>query len=448
MRRRDDLPRTPDNVRTSPTGVRDLAPPATRTGYTGTPEYGGRSRADHDRHDSRYHRPDYRHVRHHHHVYYGPPSYYYYRPYYTRWWCHPYYRYQYYTGTVVWFGWTPYAWYDWWAPPARYGWVWVGGYWYHGYWVPGYWQPMYAAPRHYVYVPGYWYRDAYVEGYYRRDTRSGWEWMDGYYLDDGMYVPGHWRPRGKAPDGYMWEPGLFDGETYVDGFWRPEYRSGYRWVSSYFDQDGVHHSGYWYPLEEQPSSVWIPGWFDGEEWIAGYWVSESQYASADVADWEPAEGLEDGWSEKPARKATITEDTPVDDLPLALPVEIEGVETVADGTTEAFDVTVSAVDASHYPTLSAEVRVEWAEGEIAGAGDWDVTLLEGGAVVKDAKLAWQRDGNGDDILRLSWTSELQVADRRELRVIVATNGESNGAEGDVFEVLGDEPKPDKATMER
>ena len=271
------------------------------------------------------------------------PRTYYYRPYYTRWYCHPYYRYMYSTSVVVHFGFATYAWVDWWAPPARHGWVWVPGYWAYGYWHPGYWQPS-ATHRivrhhvHYVYVPGWWDNDTYVDGYYRPEQRTDgdWEWIEGYYLPDGTYVRGHWMPTQPGPEGYVWEPGFWDGEVWVQGFWRPEYRNGYTWFSAYYDEDGIFHTGYWQPFEDQPGYVWIPGWFDGNDWQSGYWVRDDEYYGADIDAWVPEDGWDSGWEvgagwgdgevvEPDIYEMDLGEAEPrwaEEEIPLALPVEI------------------------------------------------------------------------------------------------------------------------------
>lgn len=225
------------------------------------------------------------------------PHHYYYRPYYTRWYCHPWYRYRHSTVAVVGFGFSVYAWYDWWVPPARAGWAWTPGYWAWGYWHPGYWSPVARGPVGYTYVPGWWEDEAYVEGYYRTDEREDWVWIEGYYLDDGTHVRGYWQPSGDAPEGYTWEPGFWDGEEYVDGFWRPELRAGYLWVSAFYDTDGIFHSGYWLPGEERAGEEWIPGWFDGNEWIEGYWVSLDEFEQGALDDFVPPEGYDAGWDE-------------------------------------------------------------------------------------------------------------------------------------------------------
>ena len=85
-------------------------------------------------------------------------------------------------------------------------------------------------------------------------------------------VPGHWRPIQTVPPGYVWEPGLFDGNGYTDGFWRPAVRPGYRWVSAAWHPSGAWTAGYWLPAEAVPEHIWEPGYFDGNTWVEGRWV--------------------------------------------------------------------------------------------------------------------------------------------------------------------------------
>lgn len=257
-----------------------------------------------------------------------PPGPSWYRPYYTRWYVHPYYRWTVATYVVVSFTFAVAPWEVAWAPPPRAGWVWEPGYWSPlGFWVPGHWQPVGPPPAYYptatyVYVPGWWQGGIYVEGYWRLATRNSWTWVDGYYLADGTYVPGHWEPSGKAPAGYVWEQGFFDGEAWHEGFWRPAQRVGYAWVNAYFDDTGVYRGGYWMPTETKPDSVWIPGWFDGNRWVEGYWVTEAEYKATDPNTWSPPEGWNDGRDPSAAAPAEPAADA---EAPLALPVE-EGVK--------------------------------------------------------------------------------------------------------------------------
>jgi hypothetical protein len=170
--------------------------------------------------------------------------------------------------------------------------VWIPGHLEHGRWVPGYWAPSAPALAGYVYVPGWWLGNVYVSGYYRVAERDhgSWRWVDGAYAPDGTYVPGHWRPTSAAPDGYLWEPGFFDGEVWVEGYWRPAARAGYRWVPARTTDEGVWCGGYWDPIERRPDAVWIPGWFDGNQWVEGYWVPEREYDATDPSAWEPDAG--------------------------------------------------------------------------------------------------------------------------------------------------------------
>jgi hypothetical protein len=238
------------------------------------------------------------------------------------------------TYVVVSFGFAVNPWAASWSPPMRHGWSWIPGYYSEfGYWVPGHWTPLRSTVPYYetdyVYVRGFWQQDLYIEGYYRTEARTDgdWEWVDGYYLEDGTWIPGHWIPAAPGPEGYFWEPGFFDGETWVEGFWRPEYRAGYVWVSSWYDSDGVFNSGYWEPTVANAGYVWIPGWFDGNQWVEGYWVDEGEYMKADLGDWEPEEGWHDGWDPETGEVYGLEEhaDVPSEPMPvpLAMPVFIE-----------------------------------------------------------------------------------------------------------------------------
>lgn len=310
----------------------------------------GNGRPDYDHPDHRYDHPSCGYAHEHDYDGHRPPEHYGYTPYYTRWWVHPYYRYEYSTSVIVVFGYDTDPWDDYWVPPSRSGFIWVYGYWAGNYWVPGYWMPNSPAPRAgYVWVPGFWYQTSYVEGYYRpevrQDAQQNWIWVDGYYLDDGTYVWGYWKPAFAGPQGYVWEPGFFDGENYVDGFWRPEFRVGYSWSGAFYDEGGVYHAGYWLPTHDRPGFVWVPGWFDGSAWQAGYWVSESEYANTDPNAWQAPAGWDGGWqvgegwgngavldnrSPAPAEPAQIGADQgaiedggygDTQEVPLALPVQ-------------------------------------------------------------------------------------------------------------------------------
>lgn len=338
--------------------------------------------------DHRYARPDAHHLRPYPKAPHPPPRAGWYGPRYAHWWVHPYYRNVHATTTMVSFSFVVAPWGPGWAPPPRPGWAWVGGYWWYDWWWPGYWRPLYVAPvviihnhhvhyvnydayydtwydgsydagyrdgydaaasadagddgcswdgstwqgcgdakeMQYVYVPGWWYGELYIEGFWRVAERpeGDWIWVDGSYMDDSTFEPGYWMPAGSAPDGYQWEPGFFDGDAWVEGFWRPLARDRYQWITWWYDDNGVRYGGYWEPLESRPGQVWIPGWFDGNEWIQGYWVSEADYASSDPATWQPEEGWDAGWDE-PAQPVTTAG---AGDLPLALPV-LEGSEPPA-----------------------------------------------------------------------------------------------------------------------
>jgi hypothetical protein len=224
------------------------------------------------------------------HAYAPPPSYGPYRGWYTHWWVHPYWRWQHATIVVVSLPFVVDPWAFAWVPPARHGWTWIPGHFEHGFWVPGHWAPVGPPVVGYVYVPGWWHGDVYVSGYYRVAERDRWRWIEGRYGPDDSYIPGHWQPTGAVPDGYTWEAGFFDGEIWVEGYWRPVARGGYRWVPARTTSDGVRNGGYWDPIESRADSVWIPGWFDGNQWVEGYWVSKSEYDATDPSTWEPDAG--------------------------------------------------------------------------------------------------------------------------------------------------------------
>jgi hypothetical protein len=251
------------------------------------------------------------------HTVHTAPAYWGYRPYWTHWWVHPYYRSVHATAAVATLGFHAYPWRYGWVPPYRPGWVWRGGYYCRGgFWCPGYWAPFAASSFWFgvgwSFAPGWWIGSTYVDGFWRMSDRAGWSWSDGYYLDDGTYVPGYWAPDGQPPrEGYVWEPGYWDGKYWVEGFWRPSERPGYRWVSSWLDQDGIQHAGYWEPTEDRPGYVWIPGWFDGKQWIEGYWVTQEQYDQANPDDYKPDEGWDDRSTNPP----------PSDHPPPAIPVQ-------------------------------------------------------------------------------------------------------------------------------
>ena len=270
--------------------------------------------------DHRYARPRSYRLTQHPQAHHAPPRFTPYRAWYSHWWIHPFFRWQHATIRAVQFPFAVTAWVVDWTPDPRPGWTWVAGRHVGPVWHPGHWRPAHTravvySSISYIYVAGYWSGDTYLEGYYRPEERTDgdWAWVEGYYLEDGVYVAGHWVPSGTPPEGMTWEAGFFDGEEWVEGFWRPGQRSGHRWISSYYDDEGVYHSGYWEPIQAQAGAIWVPGWFDGNTWQEGYWVPTEEYESADLTAWEPEPGFDSGWSEDPE---PVSEDT----MPLAVPV--------------------------------------------------------------------------------------------------------------------------------
>ena len=273
-------------------------------------------------HDPRWARPAPAWVRTAVAAHHPPPAWRWYRPWYTRWWVHPYYRWRSATWIVVDLRFPTVAWEPSWLPPPRPGWVWVPARFEGATRIPGYWTPATPGPVGYVYVPGWWIGTAYAEGYWRAEIRTDgdWAWVPGSYNADGSYVWGHWVPSAPAPSGYSWEPGYWDGEEWVEGYWRPLTREGYSWVPAQFELDGTYNAGYWRPVEERPGYTWVPGWFDGNGWIEGYWVADTEYQSANPEAWIPEEGWDDGRNEVPEApdEAPIETEAP----PLAIPVDV------------------------------------------------------------------------------------------------------------------------------
>lgn len=92
---------------------------------------------------------------------------------------------------------------------------------------------------------------------YRPAPRTGWVWVDGYTTADGAYMPGYWAPATPRP-GYDWVPGHWEGDRYVEGYWREAYRPGFTWVDGYYDR-GQWIDGYWAPLAPPPPEPPPPG---------------------------------------------------------------------------------------------------------------------------------------------------------------------------------------------
>lgn len=81
---------------------------------------------------------------------------------------------------------------------------------------------------------------------YRPGPRAGWVWVEGYYAQDGTWIPGYWSPAYQRP-GYVWVPGHWEGDRYLDGYWREVARPGWTWVDGYYDRGGRWVQGYWAP---------------------------------------------------------------------------------------------------------------------------------------------------------------------------------------------------------
>lgn len=168
-------------------------------------------------------------------------------------------------------------------------------------------EPTFPPPPGYVWEAGYWSGDDYIEGFFRIRVREdgAWDWVAARQRR-GRRVGGYWRPE-QVVEGYSWEPGFFDGVDWVAGFWRPMERPDFVWVPARRD-GSVLETGYWRPERDRAGSVWIPGWFDGSQWVPGLWVDEASYDEAEAIGWQPLDA--------PASAPPRTEERP-----LAVPVE-------------------------------------------------------------------------------------------------------------------------------
>jgi hypothetical protein len=142
-----------------------------------------------------------------------------------------------------------------------------------------------------------------------------WVWIDGHYNEDGSYIPGHWRPVADAPDGYVWEPGFFDGQVWVEGYWRPARRDGYHWVAATYDGDGIYDAGYWDPRRRQARLRLGPGLVRREpvdRGVLGHGGRVQEHRSVELPG---RRGWNDGWDDKADRSAA--DEGP----PIAIPVD-------------------------------------------------------------------------------------------------------------------------------
>ncbi len=71
-----------------------------------------------------------------------------------------------------------------------------------------------------------------MTGFWRPSARVGFTWVEAHVTDSEEYVTGYWEPEGASPDGMMWRPGYFDGNDWVAGGWVPSERY------SAYDDDG------------------------------------------------------------------------------------------------------------------------------------------------------------------------------------------------------------------
>ncbi len=108
-------------------------------------------------------------------------------------------------------------------------------------------------------------------------------WVSGHPGQGGVWIPGHCATVGAPPrDGYVYVSGYWNGRVWVSGFWRPQVRVGYAWVDAHVNDRDEYIAGYWEPEGENPEGMmWRPGYFDGDDWVAGGWVHTETYSAYD-----------------------------------------------------------------------------------------------------------------------------------------------------------------------
>ena len=144
-----------------------------------------------------------------------------------------------------------------------------------------------------------------VDGFWRKQAEPGFFWQDAGWDENGEWVDYDFIPSDDAPEGYTWEPGYRgDDGVWNLGFWRSEEREGFDWKGGAYD-DGDYVQGQWEPEEEiiieeeyiyepgyradtgywipgfvrhrdRAGFSWMPGYWDGPEWVAGYWAPTSR----------------------------------------------------------------------------------------------------------------------------------------------------------------------------
>ena len=72
----------------------------------------------------------------------------------------------------------------------------------------------------------------------------------------------------------------------------------------------------------------IPGWFDGNEWVDGYWVAEQEYFDEDLSSWQPEQGWDDweiggGWGHGEVLDNQSEAEVESERRPLGMPVRWE-----------------------------------------------------------------------------------------------------------------------------
>ena len=70
-------------------------------------------------------------------------------------------------------------------------------------------------------------------------------WVNGYFKEDGTYVPGHWRSDPDGDPSNNWttkgNSNPYTGKPGTKSV--PSYNCSYKWIDGYTDSNGIWHPG-------------------------------------------------------------------------------------------------------------------------------------------------------------------------------------------------------------
>jgi len=102
-------------------------------------------------------------------------------------------------------------------------------------------------------------------------------WVAGHTGPGGSWVAGHFKYVGPAKPGRVWIPGHWEGDTWVRGYFRLVKRPNRVWVAGHAGPDGRWVRGYWrYAGPPRRGQVWVSGHWDGNVWVVGRWRKTSK----------------------------------------------------------------------------------------------------------------------------------------------------------------------------